>query len=715
MMGDHLLGLLFHNIQQDVKITLLAPILCAIFRFIFIKWYGPGYDLSKDGKKLYHSFRYGFWWGLDFNAYVLLVSFVLVTIPSLFVPAYAAWGDTIRALGVTLYALVIYMAFLGKMIFYNHFRDIYNPLVRLGANADKMNFLDIFIHKHHGLWLLASLPLYGLGVYYLMSQWLALPTVALPIAATVTNTSAIGNATITEPSMVTLTMAGATINVSPIAYEFLMYGLAAILFLGAILLFYFLRFGGTLQHRNKPEWDEVPALVKADLFLAKATVDDLVALEMVYKKDLQAVLGHSDEEARQVLRALPELAYMDEAMTNPLEAFKRVAKGPRISKPQHIFIMVGESYTQSMVDPVYKEYHVADRGKAFKEQATTMTVDNFLPAGRVSQPAVTSLLAGIYDCDLEINEKPILWENGLSTSLPEQFKALGYRTELWYGGSLSWASLGNFGQAMGFDACHGGPDICGPQAPHTWLGVYDHIFLDQVAQEIESREDDRPTVHFIYTTSNHAPTTIPIEKYGWNPDTILGHIPASIREQTGRLADLGTYWYAEQALFDFVDRMRTWDPQNLTVVTGDHSYGLANGLLDYRSQTLRENYCTYFAMAHPELEASWANRQGIGDHMQILPTIIELIAPQGHVYQSLKPSLLEEIDHLVSPYHWLTKTEIGYYDDQMAQSLLWRDRGDKTAPELAANRKDFEGQKDAYMELTGWILRHPELLIPRKL
>ena len=33
--------LFFHGIQQDVKIFLLPPILCAIFRAIFILWYWP--------------------------------------------------------------------------------------------------------------------------------------------------------------------------------------------------------------------------------------------------------------------------------------------------------------------------------------------------------------------------------------------------------------------------------------------------------------------------------------------------------------------------------------------------------------------------------------------------------------------------------------------------------------------------------------------------
>ena len=36
-----------------------------------------------------------------------------------------------------------------------------------------------------------------------------------------------------------------------------------------------------MNHRNKPEWDVVPTIVKEDIFFAKATIDDLEALKLV--------------------------------------------------------------------------------------------------------------------------------------------------------------------------------------------------------------------------------------------------------------------------------------------------------------------------------------------------------------------------------------------------------------------------------------------------
>ena len=76
--------------QQDIKLFLVFPILCAIFRAIFIKVYSPYPSLKGRWKVVWHCFRYGFWWGMDFNAYVFLLPLVLVSIPGLFITSYHA-------------------------------------------------------------------------------------------------------------------------------------------------------------------------------------------------------------------------------------------------------------------------------------------------------------------------------------------------------------------------------------------------------------------------------------------------------------------------------------------------------------------------------------------------------------------------------------------------------------------------------------------------
>ena len=101
-------------------------------------------------------------------------------------------------------------------------------------------------------------------------------------------------------------------------------------------------------------------------------------------------------------------------------------------------------------------------------------------------------------------------------------------------------------------------------------------------------------MHFIYTTSNHSPSTIPIERYGWDADTIFGNIPKEVRDNKSKVASLGTYWYAEQALFKFVDTIKKKFEDSLIIVTGDHPCNIADSLLTYRKRNDREHFLYIF-------------------------------------------------------------------------------------------------------------------------
>lgn len=114
-------SLYFAGVQQDFKMAILSPILCALFRLAFILIYRDKKTPSGEWRKWLTCFRYGFWWGMDFNAYVFLYSMVLVSIPGAFFASYYAIGDTVRQAGLLIYAVVLYTAFIGRLIFYYHF------------------------------------------------------------------------------------------------------------------------------------------------------------------------------------------------------------------------------------------------------------------------------------------------------------------------------------------------------------------------------------------------------------------------------------------------------------------------------------------------------------------------------------------------------------------------------------------------------------------
>lgn len=135
----------------------------------------------------------------------------------------------------------------GQNDFYNHFHTTYNHILRLAEKAEKHNLLDIFFHQDHGVLILLALIPYMAGCFFTVSFFLNLPSLPYPPFLS-----------------------------GPIYYLF-----NTLLFLVLILGFYWFRYGGTLSHDDKPEWDTIPSIVKKDTFFAKATVDDLVALEQV--------------------------------------------------------------------------------------------------------------------------------------------------------------------------------------------------------------------------------------------------------------------------------------------------------------------------------------------------------------------------------------------------------------------------------------------------
>lgn len=128
----------FMSMQQDIKLFLLFPIVCAIFRLAFIWAYHPG-SLKGKGRVVFECFRFGFWWGMDFNAYVFLIPLVIVSLPAMFWDIFVVHGDAMRVGIGTVYGVVLYAAFMGKIIFYRHFHDTYNYLVHMGKHAEKHN------------------------------------------------------------------------------------------------------------------------------------------------------------------------------------------------------------------------------------------------------------------------------------------------------------------------------------------------------------------------------------------------------------------------------------------------------------------------------------------------------------------------------------------------------------------------------------------------
>lgn len=669
----------FLSLQQNIKLMIWAPILSTIFRIIFMRIYNPYTTWQGRWQSVLGALRYGFWWGMDFDAYVFLVPLVFITIPALWFDTYHQYEDIVRIIGLTLYSCVLYAAFAGKMIFYKHFHDIYNYMVHYGKHAEKNNLIDVFFNQDRGLLVLVGFIPVAIISWLAGSVFLSLPSIPYP---------AIDN-----------TWMAVVWNI--------------LLVIVSVVGFYWFRYGGTLSHDDKPEWDTIPTVVKEDIFFARATVPDLCALETVYKNPLRSEYTASEEDINNAINRVVPRDYKDnwDTLNNPLYAFKRITKGPKITKPKHIFFIVGESIPQWSLDETHKSLNICPGLWNFKEQSHTVQIPNFLPAGNVSRPSIVSLMSGIYDAGLEINERENFWKGAFPTSFAHQMKKLGYRTIYWYGGNASYGNFNHFGKAQGFDRVESASIFCGPNAPKTWVGVYDHVFLENIEQQIKSI--DEPTFHFIYTTSNHGPYKMEDSLLDYDPEKVMLDVGEDLRSNKTRNKELATYRYSDKAIFNFVKSMKDAYPDSLFVVTGDHSnlFGsLNNTSLIHRDYTLRDTFCTVGLLQHPELEDNMIVTKK-GTHMSIMPTIIEAIAPKGFEYYSITPSLFEEQpETLVTPYQWMTDTMMG--DVRM-------DYGESNMPstEPVEQVRPIDNHADEARDwtlLTTWLINHEKILFSKK-
>ena len=620
----------FLSLQQNIKLMIWAPLLATIFRIIFIIVYNPYPSLRGRWQSLIGALRYGFWWGMDFDAYVFLIPLVLITIPGLWFDIYHQYEDLIRITALILYSCVLYAAFAGKMIFYKHFHDTYNYMVHYGNHAEKRNLIDVFFFQDKGAFVLLGFIPISLASWYMGSLFLSLPSIPYP------------EYYLTDTWMIV--------------------GWNILIVVLSIILFYWFRYGGTLSHDDKPEWDTIPTVVKEDIFFARATVPDLCALETVYKNPLRSEYTASEEDINDAIKRIVPNEFKDtwQQLDNPLYAFKKITKGPKIKKPKHIFFIVGESIPQWSLDETHKLLNICPGLWNFKSQSHTVQIPNFLPAGNVSRPSIVSLMSGIYDAGLEINERESFWKGVFPTSFAHQMKRLGYQTIYWYGGNASYGNFNHFGKAQGFDRVESASIFCGPDAPKTWVGVYDHVFLENIEQQIKSINE--PTFHFIYTTSNHGPYKMEDSLLDYDPEKVMPDVGEDLRSNKTRNKELATYRYSDKAIFTFVEAMKKAFPDSLFIVTGDHSnlFGsLNNTSLIRRDYTLRDTFCTVALLQHPDLNQDMIVSSK-GTHMSLMPTIIEAIAPKGFEYYSIAPSLFEDQpETLVTPYQWITDSLIG--------------------------------------------------------
>jgi len=301
---------------------------------------------------------------------------------------------------------------------------------------------------------------------------------------------------------------------------------------------------------------------------------------------------------------------------------KKSAKGNPGAKPQHIFFIVMESLDSWSLLDRYQSFNLLPNIKRLGEQGVLLT--SFLPAADGTMPSLSAIVTGLPEVGVHTSIQPSSTKP-YATSIAPQFKKLGFKTNFFYGGYLSWQKVGDFCKLQGFDHIYGGAQM-GPWQNREW-GVNDDALYQFIRDNIKA---DEPTFNLILTTSYHSPYDLPVYREGFPYQNIPKDLENAYDNRSVPLSVFGHLWYTDKMLGEFISAIENKLPGCVFAVTGDH----------WSKKHISTTPSLYEKTSVPLLLYGKgilpSTRQSIaGSHLDIMPTLIELSAPQGFAYHSI--------------------------------------------------------------------------------
>lgn len=426
----------------------------------------------------------------------------------------------------------------------------------------------------------------------------------------------------------------------------------------------------------------IDAAVTADAFLNKAVLDDFSSLRAAYQQRRKLTMD-SAESSPETVRAAARRLFGTPPKADFEALALRHARGARIEKPRHIFVIVGESFAAWPLLDNYAPLHMADELKALMAEPEAATVRPFLPASSSTMTSITALVTGLFDVDLETNYRSQS-KRPYATSIAPLFESLGYRTRFYYGGFPSWQRLADFAREQGFDDVYAAGNSRAKLG--TW-GVDDFGFFTGVLRDFS---DEAPTFNVVLTTSNHSPFEADLGALGIREADFASHDGGDTARRRAHFA------YADKAIVSFVRALRARYPDSLFVITGDH----AQRLLPEAAPGLFVERAVPFVIWGKGVSANLFPADAAGGHLSIAPTLVELIAPAGFAYHAWVGDLLTPGGVGFQRYVWVSSQGIGRIDGRRVEPLPWAAGGVASKPEGVAENYL------AYRSLSAWrILR----------
>lgn len=620
----------YDAVQRDIKLFAFILLTLCVYRAYFM-FYMAGYLSPSAGTDdVLLALLTGLRLSLKTAGAVTLPAFVLCSLPLLALPRLAPVLRRLRFCWGGLAAFAFAVLFQARFPFYRQFQTSFNMQVAAGLNDDAAVLAEMMLREYGLLWRLCiALLLTAVSLYVLRSLLLVRRTYALPALHS---------------------------GVQRAVFSL------GLLFLFAAA-FVFVRFGGSFTYAGGVNWEN--AGVTSDAFLNECILDDGQALYRVRSMHKRLKSGDVVGVDKEHVRALAvEAAGHAELSADTLTPYlTRTAQGARIPKPRHIFIVLGETYAQWPMLETYAALHAADGIKGLIREPNAYYSRRFMPNGDFTSIAITGLVTGLSEVNQHVNYVARSLREAYPTAMAPQFKRLGYAVDFWYGGVPSWEGMDRFSIAQGFDHFYGYPDFHAEKV-NAW-GTSDEQLFSALFQHLA---DEPPTVHLIMTVSNHPPYNIDVAAEGFDL--------ARARAETAQLPnvddpdqlalELGHYWYMDKIVTQFVHETMKKYPDSLFVITGDHAVRMNPS----RTPTMYEYQSIPFVLYGQGVTPAVLAPDVVGGHTNIVPTLIELIAPAGFSYVSIAPSLTENnMGAAFNRDYFLTRSVMGRVNTKETELL----------------------------------------------
>lgn len=465
-----------------------------------------------------------------------------------------------------------------------------------------------------------------------------------------------------------------------------------ILLIGVYLLATLSLYGGGWSWKTGVNWEN--AGITNDTFLNESILDDYQAIYRAYANQMRMEACNGLSFSADDVDVLAQRLTQKNGNYDLKNYLKKEATGAKIIKPQHILVIVSESYANWPLLAKYNNLHIADNMQKVIAQDNTVYTSHMLPSGSSTIGALMTMVTGMANSNLYLTTMPEALKEPYLTASAPQMKNLGYETSFWYAGPATWENIQEFTLAQGFDKFYSRGNLDENATGSVW-GADDEYLYDAIFKQID---ENKATFSVILNTSNHSPFNIDLQSKGFNEEVVRQALPESEKNNQELIKELGHFWYADKMAGEFIEKVQKKYPDSLIIFVGDHAdrYNID------KTPSMYERYTVPLIITGKGITKDLLPKDNAGSQIDIMPTVIDLIAPEKFEYYSVGTPLMN--NKLGQSYaFWITANAIGNTDDLTDKAQFF---GEQILPPKA----QLEDYVNAVRAISWWLGKYGTII-----